>query len=245
MGFFDIFKTKSKKESEVIINDELNSKVEDINDNVSSDLEYHKSSNWTSNYIYGFINGNPMQKISNQNDLIEIVKNTIGNEKGFIAIDSIFHPYNLINHKGATAWDLAWFWLYTQDQGKMISEIANNETATFVKSEYLNLQDNFRVWPNDDLNPSKNSQYGKFVPFVLPYLTYSVNDDNEKYWMKMISDEVQLNGDAHAYIENFNRVLSNNMEGHIMTLGFGEFNRENLDELVKLFTDFYDQNIKE
>jgi hypothetical protein len=80
---------------------------------------------------------------------------------------------------------------------------------------------------------------------VLPYLTYSVNDDNEKYWMKMISDEVQLNGEAHAYIENFNRVLSNNMEGHIMTLGFGEFNRENLDELVNLFTHFYDQNIKE
>ena len=42
MGFFDIFKTKSKKESEVIINNELNSKVEEINDNVSRDVEYHK-----------------------------------------------------------------------------------------------------------------------------------------------------------------------------------------------------------
>ncbi len=28
-----------------------------------------------------------------------------------------------------------------------------------------------------------------------------------------------------------------------MTLGFGEFNRENLDELINKFTDFYDQNM--
>lgn len=245
MGFFDIFKTKSKKENELIINHELNSKSKENIESISNDMDYHKPSNWTSNFIYGFINGNPMQQITNYKELSEIIRNTVGNGKGYIAIDSIFHPYNLINHKGATAWDLAWFWLYTQDQGKFISEIAKNETATIVKSEYLNLHDNFRVWPNDNLNPTKNKQYDKFVPFVLPYLTYSVNDDEEKYWMKMISNEVQLNGDAYAYIENFNRVLSNNTEGHIMTLGFGEFNRGNLDELISLFTDFYDQNIKE
>ncbi len=243
MGFFDIFKAKQKKENGLEGSDEVISQSEKINDNSMIDNEYHKPSNWTSNYIYGFINGNPMQKISNHNDLIEIIRNTIGNGKGYIAIDSIFHPYNLINHKGATAWDLAWFWLYTQDQGQIISEIARNETATIVRSENLNLLENFRIWPNDNLNPHKNKQYDKFVPFVLPYLTYSIDDKDEEHWVKMINAELQLQGHAHTYIENFNHVLSNNVEGHVMTLGFGEFNRENLDDLINKFTDFYDQNM--
>jgi len=246
MGFFDFFKTKQKKENELQEGDKVSSQSETTNENSMIDDKYHKPSNWTSNYIYGFINGNPMQKISNHNDLIEIIRNTIGDGKGYIAIDSIFHPYNLINHKGATAWDLAWFWLYTQDQGKIISEIAKNETSTIVQSENLNLFENFRIWPNDNLNPHKNKQYDKFVPFILPYLTYSIDDDkDEKHWVKMINAELQLQGHAHTYIENFNRVLSNNTEGHIMTLGFGEFNRENIDELINKFTDFYDQNMSE
>jgi len=242
MRIFDFLKTEEKKENHLNETEKSSSKSEKINEDINYN-KYHKPSNWTSNYIYGFINGNPMQQISNHNDLIEIIRNTIGNEKGYIAIDSIFHPYNLINHKGATAWDLAWFWVYAQDEGKIISEIAKNETATIVKSENLNLLDNFRVWPNDNLNPRKNKQYDKFVPFILPFLTFSTEEKDEKHWIKMINAELQLQGHAHTYIENFNRVLSNNTEGHIMTLGFGEFNRENLDELIKKFTDFYDQNI--
>ena len=240
MGIFDFFKTKQK--NDLTETNKLSDKI--IDENIE-ETPFHKPSNWNSNYIYGFINGNPMQKISNQNELIEIVKNTVGGGKGFIAIDSIFHPYNLINHKGATAWDLAWFWLYTKDNGKIISEIAKNETATIVKSENLNLIENFRIWPNDNLNPQKNIQFDKFVPFILPYLTYSIEEKEEKHWQKMINAELELQGHAHTYIENFNRVLTNNIEGHVMTLGFGELNRENLDELVNKFTDFYDENIKE
>ncbi|MCI3935757.1 hypothetical protein MQX03_00995 [Chryseobacterium aahli] len=242
MGIFDFFKTKQQKENELNENEKLSSRSEKNNEDISNN-KYYKPSNWTSNYIYGFINGNPMQKISNHDDLIEIIRNTVGNGKGYVAIDSIFHPYNLINHKGATAWDLAWFWLYAQNKGEIISEIAKNETATIVKSENLNLHENFRVWPNDNLNPHKNKQYDKFVPFILPYLTYSIDEKDEKYWMKMINAELQSQGHAHTYIENFNRILSNNTEGHIMTLGFGEFNRENLDELINKFTDFYEQNM--
>lgn len=242
MGFFDFFKTKQKKENELKESEKLSSQSEKSNEDIINN-KYHKPSNWTSNYIYGFINGNPMQKISNHDDLIEIIRNTVGSGKGYIVVDSIFHPYNLINYKGATAWDLAWFWLYAQDQGKTISEIAKNETATIVKSENLNLIENFRIWTNDNLDPRKNMQYDKFVPFVLPYLTYSIDDKDEKYWIKMINAELQLQGHAHTYIENFNRLLSNNTEGHIMTLGFGEFNRENLDDIINKFTDFYDQNM--
>ncbi|WP_281239904.1 hypothetical protein [Flavobacterium praedii] len=244
MGFFNLFSSKQKKQTDLKESDKLNSQSEKITININNE-KYLKPSNWTSNYIYGFINGNPVQKIANQNNLIEIIRNTVGNGKGYIAIDSIFHPYNLINHKGATAWDLAWFWLYVQDQGKIISEIAKNETATIVQSEKLNLNENFRIWPNDSLNPSKNKQYDKFVPFILPYLTYSIDDNDYKHWIKMINAELQLQGHAHTYIENFNSVLSNNIEGHIMTIGFGEFDRENLDDLINKFTNFYDQNMSE
>lgn len=244
MGFFNLFSSKQKKQTDLKESDKLNSQSEKINININNE-KYLKPSNWTSNYIYGFINGNPVQKIANQNNLIEIIRNTVGNGKGYIAIDSIFHPYNLINHKGATAWDLAWFWLYAQDQGKIISEIAKNETATIVQSEKLNLNENFRIWPNDSLNPSKNKQYDKFVPFILPYLTYSIDDNDDKHWIKMINAELQLQGHAHTYIENFNSILSNNIEGHIMTIGFGEFDRENLDGLINKFTNFYDQNMSE
>lgn len=89
MGFFDFFKTKQKKENELQEGDKVSSQSETINKNSMIDDKYHKPSNWTSNYIYGFINGNPMQKISNHNDLIEIIRNTIGDGKGYIAIDSI------------------------------------------------------------------------------------------------------------------------------------------------------------
>ncbi|BDD01400.1 hypothetical protein [Persicobacter psychrovividus] len=122
-------------------------------------------SNWEHNYIYGFIGGNPYQTISDLNAVVEIIKNTVG-QRGFIAVDTIFHPYNLVNHKGATAWDLAWFKVFVQDNGKFIQEIGDNKNATVVKAKTLNLKDNFRIWPNDDLNPEKNEQYSKYVPFV-------------------------------------------------------------------------------
>lgn len=198
-------------------------------------------SNWEHHYIYGFIGGNPFQTISDLNAVAVLIKNTVG-QKGFIALDSIFHPYNLVNHKGATAWDLAWFRVYTQDDGRFIQEIGENKNATVVKVETLNLKDNFRIWPNDDLNPEKNEQYSKYVPFVFPYLVYK--NDDEPHWSKMIEAELELQGHAQTYIENFNSVFSRFVKGHVMTLGFGEFDRENLDDLIEKFTSFYEENIK-
>ena len=198
-------------------------------------------SNWESHYIYGFISGNPYQTINDLNVVVEIVKNTVGT-KGFIGLDTIFHPYNLINHKGATAWDLAWFKVYLSDNGKFIREIGENKNATVVKAETFGLKDNFRIWPNDSLNPEKNKQYSKYVPFVFPYLVYKNND--EPHWSNMIKAEVALQGHAQTYIENFNSVFSKFVTGHVMTLGFGEFDRENLDDLIEKFTSFYENQIK-
>jgi len=198
-------------------------------------------SNWEHHYIYGFIGGNPFQTINDLNSVIKIIKNTVGN-KGYIALDSIFHPYNLVNGKGATAWDLAWFRVYAQDNGKFIQEIGSNKTATVIKADTLNLKDNFRIWPNDSLNPDTHKQYSKYVPFVFPYLIYK--NEDEPHWSAMIKAEMELQGHAQTYIENFNSVFSEFVDGHVMTLGFGEFDRENLDDLVLKFTDFYEKNIK-
>lgn len=198
-------------------------------------------SNWEHNYIYGFVNGNSFQTINDLNDVTEIIRNTVGN-KGFIGIDSIFHPYSLVNHKGVTAWDLAWFKVYVHDNGKFIREIAENKTGTVVKTETLNLKDNYRIWPNNDLDPTKNKQYSKFVPFVFPYLVYKNND--EPHWSKMIKAELEIQGHAHTYLENFNSVFKKSISETIMTLGFGKFDRENLDELIEKFTSFYDKNYK-
>ena len=60
----------------------------------------------------------------------------------------------------------------------------------------------------------------------------------------MIKEEVKLQGHAHTYIENFNRVLSKFVKGHVMTVGFGEFDRENMDEFIQRFTSFYEKNMK-
>ncbi|WP_418124676.1 hypothetical protein ACNFU2_08860 [Chryseobacterium sp. PTM-20240506] len=195
---------------------------------------------WNSHYIYGFINGNPIQKISDKEAVSEIIRNTVGNQ-GFIAIDSIFHPYYLVNQNGATAWDLAWFSIFLKEK-KVITEVANNETAIVVESDNLGLKQ-FRVWPNDSLDPNKYQQYQKFVPFILPYLTYSKNEETPPHWTKMIEAEIQLQGHAETYIENFNSVFSQFVSGHIMTLGFGQFDRENPDDLLERFTDFYENNI--
>lgn len=172
---------------------------------------------------------------------MEIIKNTVRN-KGFIALDSIFHPYNLVNDKGATAWDLAWFKVFLQDNGNFIREISDNKNATVVKAETLNLKDDFRIWPNDGLNPEKNKQYSKYVPFVFPYLVYKNND--ETHWSKMINAKMELQGHAQTYIKNFNSVFSKFVKGHVMTLEFGKFDRESLDELIEKFTDFYENSIK-
>ncbi|MBT2622796.1 hypothetical protein [Chryseobacterium sp. ISL-6] len=197
-------------------------------------------SHWNSHYIYGFINGNPLQQISDKEAVSEIIRNTVGNQ-GFIAIDSIFHPYYLVNQKGATAWDLAWFSIYLKEK-KAIAEIANNETAMVVESQNLGL-DQFMVWPNDSLDPNKHQQYQKFVPFIFPYLTYSKNEENPPHWTKMIEAEIELQGHAETYIENFNSVFSQFVSGHIMTLGFGQFDRNNPDDLLERFIDFYENNI--
>lgn len=198
-------------------------------------------SNWEHHYIYGFIGGNPFQSISDLSAVSEIISNTVG-PKGFIAINSIFHPYNLVNHKGATAWLLAWFTVYLEDEGKFLREIGENKSATVIEVEKLNLKDNYRIWPNDALHPEKNEQYGKYVPFIFPYLVYKNND--EPYWAKMIQAELELQGHAHTYMENFNSVFSKFVTGTVMTIGFGEFDSENADDLINKFTSFYEANLK-
>ncbi|BDD01399.1 hypothetical protein PEPS_36790 (plasmid) [Persicobacter psychrovividus] len=69
-------------------------------------------------------------------------------------------------------------------------------------------------------------------------------DNNEPHWIKMINAEIELQGHAQTYIENFNSVFSKFVKGHVMTLGFGEFDKENLDDLVEKFTSFYENNMK-
>lgn len=208
---------------------------------IESENKFEIPSNWEHSYIYGFISGDPFQTISDLDAVAVLIKNTVGH-KGFIALDSIFHPYNLVNHKGVTAWDLAWFRVYSQDNGGFIREIGDNKNATVVNVETLNLKENFRIWPNADLDPEKNVQYSKYVPFVFPYLVYKNND--EPHWSKMIKAELELQGHAQTYIENFNSVFSKVVKGHVMTLGFGEFDRENPDDLIEKFTSFYENHIK-
>ena len=71
-----------------------------------------------------------------------------------------------------------------------------------------------------------------------------MKNNDEPHWTKMINAEIELQGHAQTYIENFNSVFSKFVKGHVMTLGFGEFNRENLDDLIEKFTSFYEKNIK-
>lgn len=208
---------------------------------VEENNPFENPSNWEEHYIWGFMSGYPYQTISDINTVVEIVKNTVGN-KGFIGIDTIFHPYYLTNHKGITAWDLAWLKVCVFDNGKLVREIGENKNATVVKAETFGLKDNFRIWPNDSLNPEKNKQYSKYVPFVFPYLVYKNND--EPHWSNIIKAEVALQGHAQTYIDNFNSVFSKFITGHIMTLGFGKFDRENHNDLIEKFTSFYENHLK-
>jgi hypothetical protein len=87
MGLFDIFKTKEKQTP---------------NPQKTQTAQNDALTNFDCYYIYG-LTDNPFRQSNDFKSFGELYKKVIG-IKGGIVIGSSFHPYQLVNPKGTTAW---------------------------------------------------------------------------------------------------------------------------------------------
>jgi hypothetical protein len=181
-------------------------------------------------YLYGFTN-NPFLQSQDFPSFNKLYDNVIG-KRGGIIIGSSFHPYQLINQKGATAWQLAFLQIALSDQKTEALEAISNQQARYYSNPAVLLKDVI-VWPDTRLTFQQNPIFSKYVPFVYPFLVH--NTKTEIKWYDRITEEMAQIGHASAYVESVTQNLRFLLPEPSFVLGLEEFDEGSPSKLIDVF----------
>jgi len=213
MGLFDIFKKKEQS---------FSTDNENKNEALLSDFRFY--------YLYGFTN-NPNQSSADTakfNQLHQLVVGPIGG----VTITNSYHPYFIVNPKGLTVWAAAYLKLFMNDKkDEVFKNIIENNAVYAVDTSTVFT--NMNVWPDTRLTYDDNPIFGRYVPFIIPFLV--VNTDKQLNWDKEINVGIAAKGDASEYVEQVTNAISFFMPEPAFIVGFDEFNETNPSELIDKF----------
>ncbi|MFD2717872.1 hypothetical protein ACFST9_04050 [Hymenobacter monticola] len=179
-------------------------------------------------YLYGLTN-QPYQQSSDLTKFGELYNLVIGKHGG-LGIASSFHPYQLVNQAGITVWYTAYAQFYAQPNRLQMFAEMTLEKAQFVVVPPASFAE-FHLWPDTRLTTDENPIFGRFVPFVIPFL---VRKDPELLrWDAEFAD-----GDKNrlnAYLKEVNAAIKFVQPAPAFVLGFGEFDEQQPEQLIEKF----------
>lgn len=179
-------------------------------------------------YLYGLTN-QPYQQSTDLAKFGELYNLVIGNHGG-LGIASSFHPYQLVNQAGLTVWYAAYAQFYAQPNRLELFAEMTVEKASFVTVPPASFAE-FHLWPDTRLTTDENPIFGRFVPFVIPFL---VRKDPELLrWDKEFAE-----GDKNRlapYLKAVNEAIHFVQPAPAFVLGFGEFDEQQPELLVEKF----------
>lgn len=223
MGLFNFLK---KKES-VFDSSDLKSQKPKIN------LRFRKE------YIWGFTQGNPMKQAGDKINFYKLIKPLTGSN-GTITIGSSFHPYQIIDKNGVDLWDTIFSVIESNNFCDFEELITNKDFFHMVPPGSQAFP--FNVWNDERLLTDNNPAFGKFVPFIIPYLTNDTGSSPE--WVKSLNEEIDKNGNAHDFITKINEESRFLMPEPSFIIGFGQFEDNKPENLIDNFVDFMEKNLK-
>ncbi len=221
-----------------LFNFNKNKKEEVLNDQKMVDKEITLSS-FRKEFIWGFTQGNPMHHSENKDDFYKLIKPLTG-DNGTITIGASFHPYQIIDKSDNDIWEILYNVIKTNnfcDYEKLISDKYFFHMTPPAAQAFP-----ITMWQDDRLFHEVNPEFGKYVPFLIPYLTY--NNTKEPNWLKELKRGIETVGNAHAFVEKVNSASRFLMPEPTFIVGFGEFDKNNRNALVDYYVNFLNKNIK-
>ncbi|MET4072942.1 hypothetical protein [Hymenobacter sp. UYCo722] len=181
-------------------------------------------------YLYGLTNEPYRQStdLANFGNLFSLV---VGNHGG-LGIASTFHPYQLVNPAGISVWYTAYAQFYAQPNRFELFAEMTLEKAQFVLVPPASFAE-FHVWPDTRLTIGENPIFGRFVPFVIPFL---VRKDPEL--LRWDQEFVTADGDKNRispYLRAVNEAIHFVQPAPAFVLGFGEFDEQQPELLIEKF----------
>jgi hypothetical protein len=181
-------------------------------------------------YLYG-LSTNPYQQTTDFKSLGNLYNLVIGGHGGF-SIASTFHPYQLVNPAGVTVWYAAYAQFYAQPTRiEMFGEMTL-EQAQFVITPPASFAD-YHVWPDTRLTTDANPIFGKYVPFVLPFLVRKA--PNALRWDAEMSAAAGDRERMGWYLEAVNDAIKFLQPSPALVLGFDEFDEQRPARMVERF----------
>ncbi len=216
MGLFDIFRKKDIK-------------VENKQSNESA-TKNDSLTNFDYFYLYG-LTDNPYRQSKDIKEFNNLYNKLIG-DKGGIIIGSSFHPYQLVNPKGTTAWQAAYLQLYVNEKKDEAFNAIINENGQFLVDPSSAFKD-INVWPDTRLTFDENPIFSKYVPFVIPFLVYKSNTQTQ--WDLDLNVEIALKGHASEFVNTITNSIRFFMPEPSFILGFDEFYEQNPSSVIDNF----------
>ena len=181
-------------------------------------------------YLYGLTN-QPYQQSADLTKFGELYNLVIG-QHGGLGMASTFHPYQLVNPAGLTVWYAAYAHFYAQPNRFELFAEMTLEKAQFVVVPPASFAE-FHVWPDTRLTTDENPIFGRFVPFVIPFL---VRKDPELLrWDEEFAAADGDNRRLRPYLDAVNAAIKFVQPAPAFVLGFGEFDEQQPELLVEKF----------
>lgn len=217
MGLFDVFKKNDNKVDK-------KSKVNDSFNYSMTDFDFH--------YLYGLTN-NPFKQSTDVKSFNTLFGKVIG-DKGGIIIGSSFHPYQIVNPKGTTIWHAAYVQIYMNEKKEEAFKAISEDKGQLLVNPSNSFKD-MMVWSDTRLTYDENPIFGKYVPFIIPFLVYK--SENQIQWDVDLAKDIQLNGNASNYVNCITDMTRFLMPEPSFILGFDEFDEQNPTKLIQNFID--------
>ena len=181
-------------------------------------------------YLYGFSN-HPYQQSADLAKFGELFSLVIG-EHGGVGIAGTFHPYQLLGPGDLSVWYAAYAQLYAQPNRFELFAEMTLEKAQFVLVPPASFAE-FHLWPDTRLTTDENPIFGRFVPFVIPFL---VRKDPELLrWDKEFTAAENDKNRISPYLKAVNAAIKFVQPAPAFVLGFGEFDEQQPELLVEKF----------
>ena len=188
------------------------------------------NTDFTCFYLYGLSN-QPYRQSVDLGKFGELYSLIIGNHGG-LSLASSFHPYQLMNPAGISAWYAAYAQFYAQPNRIELFAEMTLEKAHFVVVPPASFTE-FHVWPDTRLTSDENPIFSRFIPFVLPFLVRKSPDA-----LRWDTECAAVAGDQRRlrlYLKAVNEAIHFVQPAPAFMLGFGEFNEQYPEQLIKKF----------
>lgn len=186
-------------------------------------------------YLYG-LTSQPYRQSTDLAKFGELYSLVVG-QHGGLGIASTFHPYQLVNEAGVSVWFTAYAQLYAQPNRLALFAEMTVEKMSFVVIPPATFAE-FHRWPDSRLTTDENPIFGRFVPFVIPFL---VRKDPEL--LRWDAEFAAAEGDKNRlrpYLDAVNAAIKFVQPAPAFVLGFGEFDEQQPELLIERFLNCRD-----